>query len=132
MILTRRHVGGRAIRRDRARSRSLICSLLFYMRGDPLFYERRALVSVVPAHFLNSTETDEIFMTCSETTRVNTELGRRIVKIIHSVQMTLRNDKNLLNQRKNNQILNIEVNQDLRDCPRLSKFLKKKKMTLKF
>jgi len=80
MILTRRHeghVGGRAIRRDRARSRSLICCLLFYMRGDPLFYERRALISVVPALFLNSTETDEIFITCSETTRVNTELDNR-------------------------------------------------------
>jgi len=49
------HVGGRAIRRDRARadmprSRPLICSLLFYTRGDPaLLYERRVSVSVVPS-----------------------------------------------------------------------------------
>jgi hypothetical protein len=45
------HVGGRAIRRDRARADvPLICSLLFYTRGDPaLLYERRVSVSVVPS-----------------------------------------------------------------------------------
>lgn len=60
----RGHVGGRAIRRDRAQadvpcSRPLIspCSLyILYAGRSPhtVVYERRVLVSVVPALFLNS------------------------------------------------------------------------------